>query len=1168
MNKALSDYFSLKRRYSRSINLERDFDKIDALQGYILTERSVDATKRILAGLTGRSDNRAWTITSVYGTGKSAFAHFFASLCAPPSNQSHQVALEIAVKTFGVDSSEYSAIQETIPAEGLFRAVATAQREPLSNTIVRALERGAETFWSHQQINKIKVARKLVDLGAQVADGKIIDSKEIPILIKEVANSASTGIVLIIDELGKNLEFAVQNQGAEDLYLLQQLAELPKDKGYQIYIVGLLHQAFADYSERLASIQRNEWSKIQGRFEDIPFKDSPAQMMRLIGQAIDQSKAKDYQTVIDKQAKKWLESLPSDIKDDYTHEILVEIYPLHPITALIIPMLCTRYAQNDRSLFTFLTSNEPYSFKGFLEETTIDKKSLPTLKLDRVYDYFIEAVGSGLASRPNLQRWVEIQNLIADAKGKDVDSLRVLKVIGIFNLVTTTGAMRATRTLVTLAMCDNHSDKSKNHWEEVIENLLHKGIITYRRQLDELRIWQGSDFNVDIELTNYLERERSPLVNLLSDIRPLKPIVAQRHSYKTGTLRYFERRYIDGLQDLTKLYCSSDDCDGLIVYWVDEVAPTDIPASTDDDKPLVIIYPSKLDILRIRAREFAALKKIQTSAAELQSDGVARQEVRYRLIQAEKLLDETIAQTFDVATNNTYWISGKKATFNYLTDFNAKLSDICDEIYHQGLQLKNELINRRELTSQGAKARRELIEAMIEKQDREKLCLEGFGPEVAMYYSVLSETGIHRQENEDWGFYPPDAQSGIATIWQAIDTFCLQAKEQIQNLDKLYKILEAPPYGVKRGVIPVIIAAVLLYHIEDVGIYKDGTFIPVLGSEHFELLLKEPSRFGVKYFEVMGLRSQVFKELETILRKQDARKARGVRNSTLLVVVKPLFQFVKKLPSYTTKTKRLSNEALAVLQNLQKAQEPDELLFTSLPLACGLNPIVAGEEDDGTVAKTLRKKLVTALHEIQTAYDRLLSECQSLLYAAFSVRSGEEKLREDLRVRASYLSGQVLERRVRSFVQAAVNENATDTEWLEALLMIVADKPAESWTDEDVTNFELKLSDLARRFKNLEALQKDSQTRTFEGFEARKITVTRPDGQETHSLVWFDHENQVQIDSIFEEVLGILKKYDNPQLHQAVVTKLTEYVLGSKSIVKASEVQNKQQKSKYGQKTS
>ena len=127
MNKPLSEYFSLRRRYSRSINLERDFDKVDALVGYIPTERSVDATKRILAGFSGTSNHRAWTLTSVYGTGKSAFAHFFASLCAPETYEIRCSALELASLTLGSHSSEYLDLKENIPGRGFFRAVATAQ---------------------------------------------------------------------------------------------------------------------------------------------------------------------------------------------------------------------------------------------------------------------------------------------------------------------------------------------------------------------------------------------------------------------------------------------------------------------------------------------------------------------------------------------------------------------------------------------------------------------------------------------------------------------------------------------------------------------------------------------------------------------------------------------------------------------------------------------------------------------------------------------------------------------------------------------------------------------------------------------------------------------------------------------------------------------------------
>ena len=621
-------------------------------------------------------------------------------------------------------------------------------------------------------------------------------------------------------------------------------------------------------------------------------------------------------------------------------------------------------------------------------------------------------------------------------------------------------------------------------------------------------------------------------------------MIAQRHSYRTGTLRYFERCYLDSSKDLVSLCCERTNCDGLVGYWVGDALTTQVPDQTADGKPLIVLCAAKLDLLRIRALEFAALKKIQKSAFQLQTDRVARREVRHRLVQAKRLLDETLSQAFNVADRqNICWIEGQQESIGNLTAFNAKLSDVCDKVYSKSLILWNELINRRELTSQGAKARRLLIEAMLDRSDQERLGLQGYGPEVSMYFSMLGETEIHRQEEGNWGFYPPLLE-GMLSVWQAIEDFCLQAKEKPQTLDKLYQCLEAPPFGVKLGTIPVLLAAVLLRHVDDVSIYRDGTFIPVLGTEHFELLVKNPSRFAVKYFEVAGLRSQVFKELEAILRP-NAQMPSGVRNVTLLAVVKPLFQFVKKLPAYTIKTKRLSSVAQAVLQTLRDSQEPDELLFTYLPQACRLSPIVAGDADDVTTAVTFRKKLVQALHEIQTGYDCLLSECQTLLGNAFAIRSSETKLREDLRVRASYLVEQCLEPNLRRFTLAAMDDTAAEREWLEALVMIVADKPAESWKDEDVTGFEIKLSDIARRFRNLEALQKDVAAFTGEGFEARRITVTRPDGQEVHQTVWFDHERQDQIEYLFNKTLGILNQYDNPQLQKAVVAKLAEKVLSS-----------------------
>lgn len=1129
-HQTLEQYLKLNRRYSRSVNLERDLERREALEGYVLTERAVDALRRILKGLTATTGNRAWTLTSVYGTGKSAFTHYLTSVCAAAESPMRSFAQSIAQETLLLDSPEYQALMQ-LPKKGLLRAVATGRREPISHTIVRGLARGVDTFCPDSaQRHKIPVFSKLTDLETKLEFGEIIENLDIPKLVQEVAAAAKTPIFLVIDELGKNLEYAAYNQGTEDLYVLQQLAELPGDRETPIYILGILHQAFAEYGQRLATVQRNEWAKIQGRFEDIPFTESPGQMMRLIEKVINLEASEKIACAVHNYGQEWSEKLKGVISEELPEQIFEGVYPIHPVSALVLPTLCHRYAQNDRSLFTFLTSAEPYGLRNFLQTASIEGDSLPTLKLDWIYDYFIEAAGMGLASRPNLQRWVEIQDSIADARYLEPDYLKVLKSIGILNLVTTTGLTRATKRLVTWSMCDVPDDPNQiAYWEGIIEELLQRKTIAHRRTLDELRIWQGSDFNVDGELEAYLEKDRQTLVSLLTTLRSLSPMVVQRHSYVTGTLRYFERHYLDRDTDLTEVRCESADADGYVGYWVDDVLPESVPAMTVDGKPLVLLQGTKLDVLRLRIREYAALKKIQDTAAELQSDGVARKEVRFRVVQAEQLLDETLAQAFEmVGSRSSCWVQGKAEFLGSVTDVNAKLSEVCDQVYHRSPILWNELINRRDLTSQGTKARRELITAMVEAGEQKQLGLTGYGPEVTMYYSLLKETGIHRCEDGQWDFYPPKEIQKIGSFWDAIEGFCLSAKEQSKTLDQLYAILTAPPYGIKQGTIPVLLAAVLLYHQDDVGVYRDGTYIPLLGTEHFELLLKDPSRYGVKYFEVVGLRSQVFKELEAILRQSKLKQGK-FRNATLLTVVTPLYQFVKGLPGYTKQTARMSSEAQNVLKALKETTEPDELLFTQLPQAFDLPPIRTEEEGDGTIAKRLRTELVQALREINTAYEGLLTRCQGLLHNAFGVSGAEQKLREELRVRSRPLVGKCVERALRSFTQAAVDEDKTDRDWLEALVMIVADKPAASWTDENVAGFEIKLSDLARRFKNLEALSHETRDQG-EGFDARRITVTQPDGQETHRLVWVEKDQTEQIERLVDKVLQEELLQDNPLL--------------------------------------
>lgn len=1149
MPESMSKLFHINRRYSRSINVERDLDRLEALDGYLLTERAIEALRRIIAGFSGISGESSWTLTGVYGTGKSAFGQYLASLCSSTSSKLRQIALTITKNAFASDDQELNSLNALIPSHGFFRAVATSQREPISNTILRALDRGTKAFEQQELFAKSSIPTELSQAFQDIQDGKKIESSRVLTLVHKIHQVSQTDILLIIDELGKNLEFAAFNRGSEDLYLLQQLAELSQEVGSRVFIVALLHQSFSDYGHRLGRFEANEWAKIQGRFENILFTESSEQMVRLIGQAIDQSKAVLFHPTITVQSQQWRQALHHELGfEEFDVSIFANAYPIHPFTALVIPKLCTRYAQNDRSLFTFLSSFEPFSLQHFLEEHLSTDGQIPLLKLDYVYDYFIESVGIGRASRPNLQRWVEIHDVIQEAKNLDEESLRLLKVIGVLNLTSSNSNIRAGRQFVSLSLCDSPMDTAgRQYWETKIDNLLQRGLITYRRQLDELRIWEGSDFNVEKAISAEFDKLQVTLLEVLSTNFPLSPLIAQRHSFVTGTIRYFERIYVDESTKLANLKCQRLDSDGIIGYWLDEVPPTEpVPALVNGQKPLVLVCGTKLELLKLRAMEAAALTNLQHQAVELHSDGVARREVAYRLDQSIQLLKESLFQTFSFSDGlNQVWILGNLTNITSVASFRSKLSDVCDQVYVKGVYLQNELINRRELTAQAAKARRELIRAMLECPGSEQLGLKGNGPEVSMYVSLLEKTGIHRQENGVWGFHSPQdtEKFKIQAIWNEIKQFCFDETAKPRSVETLFRILEYPPYGVKRGIIPVLLTAILIQYVNEICVYRDGTFIPLLGAEHFEVLVKDPSRFAVKHYSISGIRASVFLELESIIFQQSAPVSQNLRNATLLSIVKPLLRFVRKLPAYTIQTKSLSANAQAVLRTLLQSQEPDELIFTSLPKACGLKPFTASSKEDPIASKTYGEQLNQLLREIQTAYEVLLEKCHKLLYEAFSVQSLEGKLREELRVRSTSLIGQCVEKTLKRFIIAATDEVATDREWIEALLMVISNKPADSWTDEYLLLFESHLIDLSRRFKNLEAVQKEMVSVSQSGFDGRRITVTRPDGKEVHRMVWFDQQTRERLEAFVEEFLANQKLMENSSFREVFIAILAEKAL-------------------------
>ena len=95
-----------------------------------------------------------------------------------------------------------------------------------------------------------------------------------------LARAGYSGIFIAIDELGKFLEYEARHHGANDIYLLQALAEHAfAGADCNLFLVVNLDQSFEQYAKGLSEHLR-EWSKVHGRFEEIPFLESQEQVLR------------------------------------------------------------------------------------------------------------------------------------------------------------------------------------------------------------------------------------------------------------------------------------------------------------------------------------------------------------------------------------------------------------------------------------------------------------------------------------------------------------------------------------------------------------------------------------------------------------------------------------------------------------------------------------------------------------------------------------------------------------------------------------------------------------------------------------------------------------------------------------------------------------------------
>jgi hypothetical protein len=1129
----IAELFNIQGRFLRSANLERDFRDPTALQGYVVTPYIQSNLDRISSGLAQESGQRAWRITGDYGSGKSSFALLLAHLFAGrDSNIPPQLRRSI----------DLASVKRSKPC--YLPILITGSREPLATMVIRALERTLEALPDKRSKPAIlgRIKRCLSFGSSQLTDAEavqiVLDANT-----EVIAKQKAKGLLIILDELGKFLEYAALHPERQDVFFLQQLAEASTRSGKEpLFVISLLHQGFSAYASQLSQSGQKEWEKIAGRFEELVFDQPLDQVVHLVSAALNISHKKCPRG-LDSKAKAamrevldlgWYGTAPPITS---LIQGATSLYPLHPTVVPILVRLFSRFGQNERSLFSFLLSNEPFGLQTFAQRSANPETFY---RIQDLYDYAASNFGHRLSVQSYRNHWNHIDSLVRSFPSATDAEIGILKTVGLLNLINSPELVPSEDSL-TLAVSDG-SALSKEVVRTALRRLGKETSILYSRgRLGGYCLWSHTSINLDAA---YDEAGRSVVQSRrvaarIKERLDARPIVARRHYIKTGNLRHFEVVYCNLLEMEQVAKSPLGQADARILIPLCETAEeaqaaTEFARAFQNAPETLIGLTEPLTNLEKLVYEVERWSWVQANTPELKDDRYAREEVTRQLASASQTLEKRVQHYAGLrqvsgsgAASMKWFRGGKEIRVESGKAFLSLLSDLCDQLYPNAPTIQNELVNRHSLSSAAASARMRLIEGMFDSGDKPLLGMDPAKkpPEMSMYLSVLLKSRLHVGSPDGaWILQEPSAADdpchllpGISKILELLES----NPDSRISVAKIFDILRRSPYGIRDGILPILLVVILLQHQHEIALYENGTFLSHVDREEILRLTKAPQIFELQFCKVHGVRRTLFDKLIGMLGVSAKAKSKG----EVLDIVRPLCVFIAELPEYTRVTKKLTPDARAVRDSILKAREPGTLLFKDLPVALGLEPF-ASENNSKVSAERTQEfviKLKAALDELRMVYPLLKDRIRERLAMAFDVGKSSasfQTLRDSLSERCESLVVNIRDIELKAFCLRLIDSHLPESDWLESVGSYVANTPPLRWKDDDEIAFEEKLKPLVQKLLRVESVNfspgKKASNRT-----ATRVVITTRDGSEQDKVVHlnFDEEQEVKL---LEESVGRL----------------------------------------------
>lgn len=948
---------------------------------------------------------------------------------------------------------------------------------------------------------------------------------------RNASSKKNKGLVLIIDEFGKFLEYIGKNKQSNDLYLLQLISEWANDDSKNVFFIISLHQSFISYSTSLDVSEKLEWEKIKGRFIELLFNEPVEQLLFFASKKLEHfelpKKNEDSFNLLNKAIK---DSNLINFNELNTPDLAKSLYPLDWLSANILVNSLQRYGQNERSLFTFLNDNSKYSINQF------DGKFYSAAN---IFDYLVNTLGSEIYSfnNPHRAQWqtcfraLERSELIEEIDYELVTE--IIKTICLVTVFTKAGGLFDKKFISKYIR--HTSDFKDDSVDKTIEKLDKSGIIRFYKHSNKINFLEGTDLDIEQELAD-VSKEINPdfsVTDAISDLVDFPVILVKKNSFEKGTPRFFEFKI---LTDLNNINNAEGALDGYINLIFDTtIKEKDVKKySQNTGSNLFVIYKNSKDI----HNEIFTINKLQFLIKKHQEDKNAivllKKEEEFHKLQLEKFVLDNLFISND---QNIWFYNGREENIKSKKALNETLSKICDIEFRNAPHFKNELVNKEFLSPQISTARKSFLRYLLNNESIENLGFpnDKYPPEKSIYITLAKDTGIHTQNNilKHFSFSAP-ADETFKPLWNECDAFIKSANSSKRNLGELYEILSISPFKLKKGFVEFWIPMFLIINKEDFALFHDTNgFIPYLTEDVLDLIHKSPANYSIKSYDVSGLKINLLESYKELVQVGDNEL--GTR-STFLSIFGNFLRFIRALNEYTVNTKRLSPKAISLREAIKNAKDPEDALFNQFPNALGFHSISIN--DDEEILKSYTYHIQESIREIRSAYDALLDRIEDKIIHSFYCESNDfEDYKSEIQSRLKSVNLSLLGTEQSIFYKRLVSPLDDRASWLKSVADAALGKSIDKMIDEEevllVTNLESYLLGLI----------KASELHEFKSTENRRmisIQLSGTRGTMINDKIIISDENNIEFESIrmqLREKLVTLDVHRRKQLLMELLSK-------------------------------